>query len=244
MIIKLIFVNLLTILRLIGTIILIPILKKYGTYTVAILTLLIYFTDVLDGVLARKWKVSTFFGAIFDCIADKLFNIMNFIVLYLITPYSLFCILIELLIVIIQLFKFKKHLNIQSNIFGKIKMWFLAFSIILAYLVSAIDKLTFLSQNIINYIHNCNQERLYLIILLPAIIMEIITLLSYIIEIGKPSNAEALKIEEGNKKRIKLKGKNKIIYFKDVWFNPKFYEEHKNDINLRDLRKLSKENIR
>ena len=80
MLAKLLIVNLLTLIRVIGTGVLIPIYKLKGGLIAGIFSLVCYLTDSVDGILARHWKVSTFFGALFDGIADKLFTIVNFIV--------------------------------------------------------------------------------------------------------------------------------------------------------------------
>ena len=101
MVLKLIIINLLTLIRVIGTIILVPIYQTYGGYYVSILALICYLTDSIDGILARKLNACTFFGSLFDGTADKLFTIMNFIVLYLITPYAIIPIVIEFLIVLV-----------------------------------------------------------------------------------------------------------------------------------------------
>ena len=77
--IKLCTVNLITMLRVIGTILLIPIYHVYGSLTTGIFSLICNLTDILDGTLARKWKVSTFFGSLFDSASDKIFLIVNFI---------------------------------------------------------------------------------------------------------------------------------------------------------------------
>ena len=71
--IKLCTVNLITMLRVIGTILLIPIYHVYGSLTTGIFSLICNLTDILDGTLARKWKVSTFFGSLFDSASDKIF---------------------------------------------------------------------------------------------------------------------------------------------------------------------------
>ena len=118
MTLKLIIINMLTLIRVIGTIVLIPIYQNYGGMYVGILALICYLTDSIDGILARKWGASTFFGALFDGVADKLFTIVNFIVLYLITPYALIPILFEIAIIVIQFLKFALKLNVKSNIIG------------------------------------------------------------------------------------------------------------------------------
>lgn len=222
MLLKLLLVNSLTILRIIGSSLLIPIYFKYSILIVGIVSLTCYFTDILDGILARYWHVSTFLGALLDGIADKILTVVNFIILYLITPYALVPIIFECLIVIIQLFKFNKHYNIKSNIFGKIKMWVLALCIALIYFI--------------NYkISNFNN---YFLILLPVIIMECLTIISYFLEIFK---TQEIKTKEMVNSEILVKSKNTKEHIKDIWINPEFYDNHKNDSNLKDLRKLTRE---
>ena len=102
---KLLIINLLTFIRIIGTIILLPVYYHYGSLAVAGISFICYITDCLDGLLARKFNASTFFGALFDGVADKMLTIMNFIVLFLITPYALIPIIIELLIMLVESIK-------------------------------------------------------------------------------------------------------------------------------------------
>ena len=105
---KLVVVNLITFVRVVGTILLLTSFNKLGGVTIGIMALCIYATDILDGVLARYWKVSTFFGALLDGVADKLFTIVNFIILYLIVKdIALIPIVIEVLIILVQLIKYK-----------------------------------------------------------------------------------------------------------------------------------------
>ena len=57
---KLLFVNLLTFIRIVGTIIIVPVYLRYGGIAAGIISLVCYATDSIDGILARKWNVSTF----------------------------------------------------------------------------------------------------------------------------------------------------------------------------------------
>ena len=66
MTLKLCIVNLITLLRVIGTIFLIPYYRCFGSLKAGLFSLICNVTDVFDGSLARKWKVSTFFGSLFD----------------------------------------------------------------------------------------------------------------------------------------------------------------------------------
>lgn len=238
MALKLVIINMLTLIRVIGTIILIPIYQNYGGMYVGILALICYLTDSIDGILARKWKASTFFGALFDGVADKLFTIVNFIVLYLITPYALIPILFELAIIFIQFLKFALKLNVKSNIIGKLKVWILAMCVVLTFLASDVNSLTFLTSGIREYILGIPSDTLYFWLLFPSIIMEGLTFISYVIELFAPNKIKVLREEQKELKMPKLNG-SVWENFKYIWLNPKFYEEHKNDTNLKDLKKLS-----
>lgn len=231
---KLLIINALTLVRIIGTIILVPIYMTFGGVYVGYLSVICYLTDSIDGILARKWHASTFFGALFDGVADKMFTIINFIVLYLITPYALIPIVFELLIVLVQIFKFRKNLNVKSNIVGKFKVWILAMCVVATFLISDITNISFLSNTIKDYLLNNFNADIYFYLLLPAIIIEGLTLLSYLLDLFNPVYQEE-KIKTLNKiEDIKIKG-NKWEKFKNSWLNPEFYEKHKDDNYLREL---------
>ena len=237
---KLLIVNLLTFIRVIGTILLIPIYKHYGSLWVGVISLICYATDSVDGFLARHYKVSTFFGALFDGVADKLITIVNFIILYLITPYAIIPIIFEILTTIIQLIKFNKNCNIKSNFIGKLKVWVMAITLVTAFFVSGIKDITFISDTFKDKILNTPSNILYLIILLPAIIISIVSFMSYVIEIFKPNKKVMAVVHQ--KEEVPIMSKNKgLTYFKNIWLNPDFYYAHQFESNLKDLRKLTKE---
>jgi len=238
MTLKLWIINSLTLIRVIGTIILIPIYQKLGGVYVGILALICYLTDSVDGILARKWRASTFLGAILDGTSDKLFTIINFVVLYLITPYALIPIIFEIAIVIIQCLKFYKKINVQSNVIGKCKVWILAVCVVITFLVSDINCITILPINLRMSIINMHSEMLYFWLLFPAIIMEALTFISYVLEIFLPRKIETVNISKKEFKIPKLSKNSAWEKFKYVWLNPEFYLEHKDDANLKDLRKL------
>lgn len=233
MFLKLLIINLLTLVRVIGTIVLIPVYKIYGGIVAGIMSLICYFTDSVDGFLARKWHASTFFGALFDSFADKLFTIINFIVLYLITPYAIIPIFFEILIIIVQIIKYKKNINVQSNIIGKLKVWVLAITVVLLFMINDINNITIINNSLKNYIINFPTTKLYLYLLIPAIIMEILTFLSYIIEIFiSKKKVISENIETFDEENLDLTFYEK---FKHIWLNPEFYELHKNDPNLKKV---------
>mgnify|MGYP003571268487 CR=1 FL=1 len=235
MTLKLLIVNGLTLIRVFGTILLIPIYKNYGGVYAGLFSLLCYLTDSIDGILARKWKASTFFGALFDGFSDKLFTIINFIVLYLITPYSLIPILFEVGVVIIQLFKYNKNYNIKSNFIGKLKVWILAICLVFTFIVSDINSIMFLSDNIKEYINNIPNNIKYFWLLFPAILIEALTIIIYILEVFKKNN-RVEPVKKIKKKKEDRKYNNWLDYFKNVWLSPEFYNQHKNESNLKELR--------
>ena len=59
-------VNMLTTVRIIGVICLLPIFLNYGGVAAALLSVGCYFTDFIDGLIARKFHASTFFGSTYD----------------------------------------------------------------------------------------------------------------------------------------------------------------------------------
>ncbi len=238
---KLFFVNLLTLVRIIGTIIIIPIYNIYGGLLAGIISLICYATDSIDGYLARKWQVSTFFGALFDSLADKLLTIANFILLYLITPYALIPIIFELLVIVIQYYKYRKNINIKSNIIGKAKVWVLAICIVLTFFISDINNMPFISSAFKNTINTMPINKLYLILLLPAIISEILTLVSYILEMFDPKKIKILHKDSKELEIPEMNNINKWQKFKNIWLNPEYYQKHQNDSNLRKLMKAVKE---
>ena len=242
---KLVFINFLTFIRVIGTIVIIPIYRIYGGVSAGLVSLFCYFTDSLDGILARRWKASTFFGALFDGIADKMLTIANFILLYLITPYALVAIVFELLVIIVQILKFNKNMNVKSNVIGKLKVWLLAICVVLILLISDATNIPLIGLEIKSIINGIVLDKLYFWILFPALIMEALTLLSYLLEIFSPKNVQVLSSEVIKIDDQKINYKNNWDKFKNICLSPDYYQKHKDDQNLHELYKyyFSKEKI-
>ena len=76
-----VFVNSLTISRIIGTLIFPFIWNTNNAILIIFYVAILLFTDCLDGVLARKCHVQTFFGSIMDSIADKTLGVVLVLVL-------------------------------------------------------------------------------------------------------------------------------------------------------------------
>ena len=117
-----IFVNLITTLRFVYTLIL-PILQLKISNTAFIVNLVILFlTDTVDGFLARKFRVQTFYGSLMDTIADKTLSIVLLIILANHINILYVVLLCEILIALLNSFEMVRRKRTKSIIIGKIKM--------------------------------------------------------------------------------------------------------------------------
>lgn len=203
-------VNIITFIRFLGIIALIPVFNIYGSIATFFLCAICFLTDWFDGMLARKLNCSTFFGSIFDSISDKLFLIANMVLLYKITKLAIIPIIFEITIILIQSIKYSKGYNIKANIYGKVKMWIAGLAITFSYLIS--------------------KDIIY-ILLIPFIISEIITVISYILEVEKRNNNDESEI-------AKIKESLKNITIKEFLFNPIYYKEYKDYGNMKMIYNL------
>jgi len=201
----LVSVNVLTISRIIGAMFLFPIYFHYGAKTIATILLILFLTDWIDGYIARKYHVSTFFGSLADGISDKTLAIVSAIILCFINKYFIASVILEGLIFVVNLFVFTQKGNVKSSKMGKVKMWFISLSMVVGFYFSKTDT------NMIN-----------LLIAIPAILSELFTLIDYIIKGSK------VKIEISNKKPKYKKAKE----IRKMLFNPEFYDKYKDQAGL------------
>ncbi len=97
--------------------------KQYQIGIIAFL--IVAFSDMVDGTLARLRSQITTWGKIYDPVADKvLIGSMVFIIVYrYIDPITSYLIMgIEAVIIFVAWFRLKKGIKVQANIWGKIKM--------------------------------------------------------------------------------------------------------------------------
>lgn len=253
-------VNSITGLRFAASFLLIPTFKILGGVSAAIFSGVFLATDWIDGHLARKFKASTFFGALFDGATDKTYGIMSLLLLMTINP-ILFCIplLIEVGIISVQNKKLQNGLNVQSNMMGKIKTWFLSLSIVGSFI--AVDLLNL--PPFIEYMKYASLDKVSSIknililfgIELPAIVTQILTLKSY-----SKENEEGIKEQNVNLKEttneeindINLELENialekeklqeeksyleKVRILGNAMFDPEYYNQNK-DMPIRKLTK-------
>lgn len=91
------------------------------------LFLITAFTDTIDGSLARTRHKITNWGKIYDPLADKL--LIGSLVYILVSKYidlyaALIIIGLELLLIFSGIWRIKNHIEVQANLWGKIKMNF------------------------------------------------------------------------------------------------------------------------
>jgi len=221
-------VNIITTIRILG-VFLIPLFSSlYGSLGAALYIGTLWTTDTIDGFLARKWEVSTIFGAALDTLADKVIEIASLIYLYVFYPTMLIPILLELATVVVNWKYGKRGANVKSSKLGKVKTVIFGFA----------TGFTILSTISLTNI---------LVPLLPLFIgittlAEVSTLVDYIIrnekyiKTHKTNNVSNLNFFETLKLIFKSL-KNKNIY------SPKYFKEHKNEpllsllLNKRELKK-------
>lgn len=128
-----IFVNSITMTRVIGTFLLpfISIFMSPSSVVIYIVALLL--TDSIDGIMARRLNACTIFGAILDASADKLLGIATLGVLAHDYPIMLLPILTETLITLINTSGATKGGSIDSSFLGKFKTWIMGICIVIGF---------------------------------------------------------------------------------------------------------------
>ena len=131
-----------------------------------------FFTDCIDGKIARKYNIVSTFGASLDAISDKIMVIGVIIPACFSNRFLLINLLLELIIVITNSFACLMGVKVKSSNLGKFKTWPLFITIILVYLnlfteipsivlvslititafLQILTTLDYLSKNILNYI--------------------------------------------------------------------------------------------
>ena len=172
-------INAITSVRMAGIFLLIPIYLSYGGVALGLTNIACFLTDFADGKLARKFHLSTFFGSLYDGLADKSFLIVNMAILLSLSPYAAIPIALELGIAGLQAYKYKHNYNVQSNIIGKAKMWVAGISVVLCNLLIDADKLTFLGNSIISKLAGMGNKNIILATLTPFIVADVATFISY-----------------------------------------------------------------
>ncbi len=195
--IKLIIVNSITSLRIIGTFLLIPIYFYQDNRVTCLCALFILLTDCIDGQLARRLHVSTFFGSLLDAVSDKMFGITSLILLSLHNPIYLSIVTIEAIIFFISYRGFYNGSNIKTSKLGKVKTVCEALTIIVGFY--------YMDSSWIPYLF-----------IFSTLLIDFITLYSYILKYQVPASKKKITGKRKSKKEIK-----------NMLFNPEFFQKNK-----------------
>lgn len=221
-------VNFITSIRLIGAFVLPIIYYKWGVNITSLIIICLFITDAFDGFLARKLKVSTFFGSIIDALSDKLLNIVSFIILGIEFNTMLAPLVVEIAILYTMYSTYRYGGNIQSSLLGKIKTIVVDFFVALTFVILALPTLginTKFTSTLINYTE-------VLIIIFSMIILTacLIALLDYLKKnFESRSNPNCMKIKH---EKRKLKSKELI---KKQLFDTDYYSKHRNESIMRQF---------
>ena len=128
-----IIVNLLTTFRCLFVFYLAFLFGKISNILFLFIAALLFFTDFIDGFLARKYKVQTNYGATMDTIADKMLTIVLIIIILNKVKYLYLVLLNEIIISLINIYANIQHKQTKSSYIGKIKMWILSIALLLSY---------------------------------------------------------------------------------------------------------------
>jgi CDP-diacylglycerol--glycerol-3-phosphate 3-phosphatidyltransferase len=141
---KKVFPNVLTGFRL-GIAPIIIILGLMGKVNIVLLlTILSCLTDLFDGYFARKWDVSSQFGAKLDAISDKVFAISLLISLTKNIKSLWILITLEVSIALINLYFYSKTHKSETLLIGKMKTTSLFICIVISFFYLFFHKLHFL----------------------------------------------------------------------------------------------------
>ena len=216
---SIILVNSITAIRVIGAFLLIPIYLFFGSFWLGVAVLLFISTDSIDGILARTLHASTFFGAAFDALSDKLFNIIVLSIVSFMEPIMFIVLLCEIGILIISFHSTFKGNKSKTAILGKVKMFILSISIITILLLNDYPKMVdMFNLQMIDY------NKIINILAIINVAIDLLTFILYLsLDIVRTINNKDVKETIFS---IGLKSKEE---FKKMLFSNEFYEKNKEE---------------
>lgn len=221
---SIILVNIITAIRVVGAFLLIPIYLYFGSFWLGVAVLIFISTDSLDGILARTLHASTFFGAAFDALSDKLFNIIVLSIASFIEPLLFYVLVCEIGILLTSFHSASKGNKSKTAILGKVKMFILSVSIIAILLLNDYPKMIdMFNLQMIDY-----KKTIYILAII-NVILDAVTFVLYlsldIIRTRKNKEVKETVFSSG------LKGKEE---FKKMLFSHEFYLKNR-DIPIEKL---------
>lgn len=111
---------------------------------VLVLTILGCITDLVDGFLARKWNVSSQFGAKLDAVSDKVFATSLLLSLVKKSSILIPIVVLEVIIAIMNLYFYKNLKKSETLFVGKVKTTSLFICIVISFVYAFFNKFHFL----------------------------------------------------------------------------------------------------
>ncbi|OIO47513.1 MAG: hypothetical protein AUJ33_01570 [Parcubacteria group bacterium CG1_02_40_25] len=119
---------------------------------IILINVIAFLTDLFDGAVARATGSSSRLGAWLDNIADKLLVLPNLWIVYCLAPMQflllglgpwfiktglllLFIVIIDFLLILLRGYAAWRHVHVEANYFGKVKVFFQCLGIISAQLI-------------------------------------------------------------------------------------------------------------
>ncbi len=199
---------------------------KYGNSVTALIVLILYLTDAIDGLLARKLHLTTFFGGAMDAMCDKLLNFVAFILLGLMYNIMFCPLVLEITIILINYLIYRHGGNVQTSKTGRLKTIILDIFVILSFVVISLPalKIYIFTNNIVKLLIN-----IFSIII---VVVDFITIIDY---------DKKYKLVKNDPKITHIKYQNRkrktINDIKHDLFDTEYYLKHKNESILKQFYK-------
>lgn len=229
-IVELVLVNLITTTRLLGAFALPFIYIYYGPSICAIVTIILFLTDAVDGFLARTLKISTFLGSMLDAFSDKLLNGVSFVILGIEYNIMFAPLILELSILYTNYSTYRFGGNVQSSIIGKIKTVILDIFVIISFVLLSLNAFS-TNNKIIKYLVKNTNTYINIFGCIITIAC-IIALLDYMKKNKKTRiNPEFTHVKFQNRKRKTFR---EVMH--DL-IDTKYYVKHKNEAIMKQFYK-------
>ena len=199
---------------------------KYGNSVTSLIILILYLSDAIDGFLARKLHLTTFFGCAMDAISDKLLNFVAFILLGIMYNIMFCPLILEITVLLINYLIYRHGGNVQTSKIGRLKTIILDIFVILSFVVISLYALNIniFTDNIIKLLIN--------IFSIMIIIVDFIAIIDYDKKYKSVKNNPKIKhIKYQNRKR------KTINDIKHDLFDTEYYLKHKNESILKQFYK-------
>ena len=228
-----ILVNAITMTRVIGTFLMPFVSSAFTAEKLTAYIILLLLTDSIDGIMARRLKVSTLFGALLDTLADKLLSIATLIVLAKIYPIMYLPLITEVLITLINVIFGTKGAHVESSMLGKAKEWVLGICIVLGFIttfaddfIKLFDNSTTIGSCLINIFKGLGKNS-KLVITILAIISSLTSLIVAINYLFKHQKDIIDNKEKGfYTKKYRIKRGQEL---KEALFSTEYYEKYKSE---------------